>query len=136
MELNQRSKNNLSGVHPVMVAIINKAVELFNDKYNQDSYFVITEGVRTLERQKQLLADKKSQTLDSYHLTCHAVDVALFLNGKITWDIKDYKKFADIMKQATKDLGYEIVWGGDWKKFKDAVHFQIDRNKYKWRLEK
>jgi peptidoglycan L-alanyl-D-glutamate endopeptidase CwlK len=131
MELNQRSKNNLKGVNNVLIEIVEKSVEIFNTKYNEESYFVVTEGVRTLERQKQLLAEKKSQTLDSYHITGHAIDVALFLNGKITWNLKDYKKLADIIKQAAKDLGYDIVWGGDWKKFKDGVHFQIDRSKYK-----
>ncbi len=130
MELNQRSKNNLKGVNNVLIEIVEKSVEIFNTKYNEESYFVVTEGVRTLERQKQLLAENKSQTLDSYHITGHAIDVALFLNGKITWNLKDYKKLADIIKQAAKDLGYDIVWGGDWK-FKDGVHFQIDRSKYK-----
>ncbi len=136
MELNTRSKNNLKGVHPVLIKIVEKASEIFTSKYNQESYFVIIEGVRTLERQKELYYANKSQTLDSYHLTGHAVDVAIFLNKNITWDFKDYQKFADIMKQAATDLGYEITWGGDWKKFRDGPHFQIDRNKYKWKLEK
>ncbi len=130
MELNIRSKNNLKGVHPVLINIVNKAVEIITEDLPEYS-FVITSGVRTMEEQKKLLAEKKSQTLDSYHITGHAIDVALFLNGKITWNLKDYKKLADIIKQAAKDLGYDIVWGGDWKTFKDGVHFQIDRSKYK-----
>ena len=30
------------------------------------------------------------------------------------------------MKQAAKELGVNIVWGGDWKSFKDGPHFQIE----------
>ncbi len=135
MELNTRSKNNLKGVHPVLINIVNKAVEIITEDLPEYS-FVITSGVRTLEEQKKLLAEKKTKTLKSKHLTGHAVDIAVVINGKITWDIKEYKKLADKFKEAANELNADIIWGGEWASFKDGVHFEVDPNKYKWKLEK
>ena len=68
-KLGTRSRQNLSGVHPDMVAVVEKALEL------SEVDFTVIEGVRNIERQSQLLADGKSTTLKSRHLTCHAVDM-------------------------------------------------------------
>lgn len=132
MELNTRSKNNLKGVHPVLINIVNKAVEIITEDLPEYS-FVITSGVRTLEEQKKLLAEKKTKTLKSKHLTGHAVDIAVVINGKITWDIKEYKKLADKFKEAANELNADITWGGDFKTFIDGPHFEVDPNKYKWK---
>ena len=88
--------------------------------------FSITEGIRTLKRQKELVAQGKSKTLKSHHLTGKAVDIAVWVNGKVTWDFKYYKEVADHIKEVARKLGYVITWGGDWKTFKDGPHFQIE----------
>jgi hypothetical protein len=34
------------------------------------------------------------------------------------------------VKAAAEELGVALDWGGDWKKFKDGPHFELDRNVY------
>lgn len=88
--------------------------------------FGITEGVRSLERQKELVASGKSQTMRSYHLRGNAVDVVAYVDGKVSWDWKYYEQIAKAFKEAAKELDVKITWGGDWKTFKDGPHFQIE----------
>lgn len=130
--LGPKSREKLKGVHPDLVAVVEKAIALSKRD------FTVLEGVRTLERQKQLFAAKKSKTMNSRHLTGHAVDLAPFpINGDFDKDgilnIEDWDEYypiADAMKQAAEDLGVEIVWGGDWKSFPDGPHYELDRKVY------
>ena len=89
--------------------------------------FTVLEGLRTRDRQKKLVARGASKTMNSYHLTGHAVDIAPLVEGKVTWDWKYYHQLAPAVKQAAKELGVNITWGGDWKTFKDGPHWQIPR---------
>lgn len=122
--LNVRSEKNLVGVHPDLVKVVRKAAEL------SEVEFIVTEGLRTLERQKELVAKGASQTLNSRHLTGHAVDLAAVIGTEVRWDWPLYDKLAVAMKQAAKELGIDIEWGGDWKSFKDGPHFELDRARY------
>lgn len=92
--------------------------------------FGITEGVRTRERQKELVEAGKSKTMNSRHLTGHAVDIAVYKDGKISWDFDLYKEVADHIKSVALKQHTPIVWGGDWETFKDGVHFQLDKRVY------
>ena len=92
--------------------------------------FSITEGVRTLERQKELFEAGKSQTMNSRHLKGFAVDIAVLVDGKITWEFSKYQIVADHIKKVAKNLNIPIVWGGDWVSFKDGPHFELHRSKY------
>lgn len=92
--------------------------------------FGITEGLRTLERQKELFEAGKSQTMNSRHLKGLAVDIAVLVDGKITWDFSKYQIVADHIKTVAKSLNIPIEWGGDWASFKDGVHFELNRSKY------
>ena len=92
--------------------------------------FGITEGLRTLERQKELFEAGKSQTMNSRHLKGFAVDIAVFEDDKLTWEFPKYQIVADHIKKVAKDLGIPIVWGGDWVSFKDGPHFELNRSKY------
>ena len=130
MKLNDRSINNLKGVHPALINVVHKAADLMEELPTYS--FVITQGLRTLEEQKRLFAEKKSKTLKSKHLTGHAVDIAVFVNGKLTWDVKEYRKVTDIFKKSAEELNVEIDCGIDWKSFVDSPHIQIDPNKYKF----
>lgn len=117
--IDPRSERNLKGVHPDLVKVVHRAMK------TAPGTFIITEGLRTLARQRQLLAAGASTTLKSRHLTGHAVDVAALVNGKVRWDWPLYARIATVMKDAANDLGVPIEWGGDWKKFKDGPHFQL-----------
>ncbi|EEX9090297.1 M15 family metallopeptidase, partial [Escherichia coli] len=74
-----RSENNLDGVKRELVAVVRRALEL------TEVDFGITEGLRTKERQKQLVAEGKSQTMNSRHLTGDAVDVVAYMGSQVSW---------------------------------------------------
>lgn len=120
----QRSKDRLVGVHPDLVSVVYRALEL--SKHD----FLVIEGLRTKERQEELFKAKKSQTMNSRHLRGHAVDLAVLEGGKIKWDCPYYEELAKTVKKAAAELEIPIVWGGDWKTFKDGVHFELDRKVY------
>ena len=110
-----------------MNGVDSKLVNLMKEAIKDSPYdFGITEGIRTRERQKEIFVQGKTKTLQSYPLVGKAVDVKVYVNGEITWDFKYYKEVADHIKEVAKKLGYVITWGGDWKKFKDGPHFQIE----------
>jgi len=92
--------------------------------------FSVLEGVRSLERQQQLYNSGASHTLNSRHLTGHAVDLGAYINGSIDWSWPLYDKIADAMKEASRVLGVPIEWGGDWKTLKDGPHFQLPWSSY------
>jgi len=119
--LGPTSRQKLQGVHPDLVKVVERAITL------TESDFTILEGLRSLERQKTLVAAGKSTTLHSRHITGHAVDITPF---PISWDWKDYPPIEKAMKQAAHDLGIDLEWGGDWKSFKDAPHWQLSYRSY------
>lgn len=122
--LGQRSLSRLQGVHPDLVKVVKLAI-------SRSSFdFTVGEGLRTMETQKKYVAEGKSKTLNSRHLTGHAVDLWPLVNGSVTWDWKYYHPLADLMKQAAKDLGVPLEWGGDWTSFKDGPHFQLPFKQY------
>ena len=127
-----RSLRNLKGIHPDLRRVMDRAL--------QDSPIdlVINEGLRTLERQKQLLAIKATTTLKSRHITGHAVDfyawVDLDTDGKIEFSEMSnprlMRQIADAIKAAAAKEKVAIVWGGDWRSFKDLPHIELDRRHY------
>jgi len=121
-KLGTRSLQNLSGVNPDMVAVVSKAIEI------TEVDFTVIEGIRNINRQRELVKAGKSTTLNSRHLTGHAVDMVPY---PVDWeDIDRFELMAEAMKEAAKELDIPIVWGGDWKSFYDAPHFELDRKKY------
>lgn len=147
--LSQRSMQHLSGVHPDLVAVVKRAIQITE----QD--FSVIEGVRHINRQRELVAKGASQTMNSRHLTGHAVDLAPY---PVSWDWEYFYPIADAMKQAAEELEVPLVWGGAWhlspfngyeglaeeayeeyielcksqgrKPFGDGPHFQLSREKY------
>lgn len=122
--LSPRSLDRMAGVHGDLVRVVRRAIGLTAVE------FQITEGVRTVERQRMLVADGKSRTMNSRHLTGHAVDVVAMLGGQVSWTFSHYEQIAKAFKSASISLGIPIVWGGDWPKFRDGPHFELDRAKY------
>lgn len=122
-QLSQRSLDRLKGVNPDLVKVVKRAIEL--SKYD----FMVVEGLRTKETQAEYVKKGVSKTMNSYHLTGHAVDLAPLENGAIDWnDTKgQFGEVAKAMKQAAKELNVKIEWGGDWRSFIDKPHFQIPR---------
>jgi peptidoglycan L-alanyl-D-glutamate endopeptidase CwlK len=137
--LSDRSKRNLIGVHPDMVAVVTRAIEI------SPADFMVIEGVRTPERQKELYAQGRTKpgkrvtwTLNSNHFKQsdgfgRAVDL---LPEPYDWkDPGQFDKVARAMREAGKQLGVKIRWGGDWdqdgrareKGETDSPHFELAR---------
>lgn len=91
--------------------------------------FIITEGVRSVERQAYLFASGHSRTLQSAHLDGSAVDIAAIVDGKISWLFDDYLTISKAWKLEASLLGVPIIWGGDWPKFRDGPHFQLGKRR-------
>ena len=121
--LSQRSMQNLSGVHPNLIAVVKRAIQITK----QD--FTVIEGVRNIERQRQLVAKGASKTMNSRHITGHAVDMVPW---PVDWnDLERFKVVSEAMKDAAEELNIPIVWGGDWKSFYDAPHYELNRKNYR-----
>lgn len=123
-KLDERSQLRLKGVHPDLVKVVEHAIDI------SAVDFTVLEGLRTPERQKLLRDSGASQTLNSRHITGHAVDLGALVDGEVRWDWPLYHQIAKAMKQSAKDLNVAIVWGGDWRTFKDGPHFELDRRSY------
>lgn len=117
--LGPRSLARLEGVHPDLVRIVKKAADI------SDLDFTVLEGLRTVERQKELVKQGASKTMNSRHLTGHAVDLAPMINGKISWDWPLYKRLAKTVKAAAAVERLPLQWGGDWRTFKDGPHWEL-----------
>lgn len=124
MKFGERSELNLVGVHPDLVKVMRLAI----DRSTVD--FAIIEGVRTKDRQAELVLQKKSKTMNSRHLTGHAIDFMAIVDGNGTWQWNYYETIANTIKECAKELCVEIDWGGDWAGFRDGIHIELDRKAY------
>ena len=123
-KLGPRSKQRLNGVHEDLVKVVERAIEITTVD------FTVLEGLRTPERQKVLFDAKASTTLNSRHITGHAVDLGAWVDNQLDWSWPLYHQIAAAMKEAAKQLDVKIVCGADWKKFPDGPHFELDRKFY------
>ncbi|MGU3475639.1 M15 family metallopeptidase [Methylobacterium sp. D48H] len=117
------------GVNADLIKVLKRAQQLSKVKFH------IHEGLRTLERQREMVRRGWSKTMDSEHLKGRAVDVRA--DGDPAVGALDRKKYEEInraMRQASDEAGVPVEWGGDWKRFKDVPHFQFPKA-YKARPE-
>ncbi len=115
-KLGAKSLKELEGVHADLVAVVKRAIELTV----QD--FAVHDGLRTLEEQRRLVAQGASQTLDSRHVTGHAVDLVPYINGKLRWEWDPIYKIADAVRVAAREKNIPIRWGGAW----DVAFTEVD----------
>ena len=111
--LSSRSRGKLEGVHPDMVGVVERAIELTKIDFG------VTYGVRTVEEQEKLVASGRSQTMKSKHLIqnsgySHAVDVVAYDGSDVVWEINVYDDICDAFKQAAEEKGVAIKWGAAW----------------------
>ena len=149
--LGTRSRAELKGVHPDLVAIVQRAIVLTI----QD--FSVHDGIRTLAEQQRLVSGGASQTLNSRHITGHAVDLVPYINGKLRWEWPPIYHIADAMRLAAQERDTPLRWGGAWdidflasteppedlvaayvarrrragqRAFIDGPHFELPRDRY------
>lgn len=127
--LSQRSRNNLVGVRPELVSVVERAIQLTTVD------FAVTEGLRTEAKQRELVAKGASQTMNSKHLTGHAVDLVAFIGGRISWELNLYDEIAAAMRQAAIEHAVGLRWGAAWNipdirawkgTMEEAMHYYVD----------
>ena len=123
-ELSPRSERNLFGVHPDLVRVVRRAIQVTKVD------FCVVEGKRTIERQRELVTAGKSHTMKSRHLNGFAVDLVAIVDGHAKWDMQHAGIIADAMGAAARELSVSIEWGGNWPGFRDGPHFQLIARKY------
>lgn len=150
--LSKRSLSALEGVHPDLVAVVKRAIEI------TEVDFLVGEGARTIQTQRRYVREGKSRTLNSRHIPAsngysHAVDLWMWKEGKISWDTSGASNFYDLdhtedytnyqaigvaMLQAGEELGIPLRWGADWDmdgqhtdhSFIDWVHMELPVSSY------
>ena len=124
-KFSKRSEENLNGVHPDLVKVARRALEI------SEIDFTVIEGVRTKARQQQLYKQGATKTMNSRHLTGHAIDIVPY---PLDWeDTKAFGELAKAMFEASRQLKIPIRWGGDWNRngrsddetFYDGPHFEL-----------
>lgn len=117
-KLSNRSRDNLRGVHPKLVRVVERAIEITKVDFG------VTQGLRTEIEQQQLVAAGKSQTMKSKHLRQddgfgHAVDLVAYVHtdggAHVSWELNLYDDIADAMKKAARDVGLSVRWGAAWQ---------------------
>ena len=106
--LSKYSLDALEYVHDDLCHVVRRAIEL------TDTDFMVFEGLRTVTRQKELVKAGASKTMNSRHLTGHAVDLVPMMGNKPRWDWPLCYRVAEAMKLAAIEYGTPIVWGGAW----------------------
>lgn len=127
--LGSRSRERLANAHPDLRKVIERAAAISTID------FTVLEVLRSIERQKKLVANGASRTMKSRHLASRdgfsrAVDIAPLIEGEISWAWPHYIRLSAFIKQAAHDVGVPIEWGGDWKRFKDGPHWQLPWKQY------
>lgn len=126
-KFSRRSQLRLQKVHPDLVKVVYRALEL--SPYD----FGITEGVRDVETQRKYVEEGRSTTMNSLHLLqedgySHAIDFAIYLGADITWEIGYYRKVIQAFMTAAIELGVQIEAGGLWRTFVDGPHIQLNQD--------
>jgi peptidoglycan L-alanyl-D-glutamate endopeptidase CwlK len=128
-ELSQRSLDRLEGVEDSLVVVVKRAIQLTKVDFG------VSEGLRSVPRQMELVARGASKTMKSKHIDGLAVDLVAYISGRVSWELNLYDDIADAMAAAAKEHGVTIRWGGAWHiddigtwqgKMEDAMTTYID----------
>jgi peptidoglycan L-alanyl-D-glutamate endopeptidase CwlK len=120
----KRSLKKLEGIHPDLRRVLDRAIATTTID------FTVLEGLRTIKRQHQLYDQGATKTMNSRHLSGHAVDIAPLAGRSVSWEWPLYYKLADVVKAAAVYENVKIQWGGDWRTFKDGPHWELPWREY------
>ena len=107
--LGRRSMSRLKGVDPRLVSVLKKVVKYYD--------ITVIEGLRSQERQNELLAQGKSKTKFGKHCKGLAVDIAPYnyKTRKIDWENRDdWHYLGGFVLGVSAIMGVNVRWGGDW----------------------
>lgn len=116
--MTELDESKLAGVHPDLIRVVRRCwINLGG------SGFKVGEGLRSKARQRQLVAAGASKTMNSRHLTGHAVDLIATVGKTPRWDWPLYYVLADAMALAANTEKVPLRWGGCWDRW---VEFWMD----------
>jgi len=115
-KLSSRSTGRLGGIEPDLIEVVKAAIELTKVDFG------VTCGMRTVQEQEALVASGASQTMNSKHITGHAVDLVAYVGSDITWALNMYDDLADAMAEAAREVDVPIRWGAAWT-IPNIAHF-------------
>lgn len=104
----KKSEAELKGVHPDLVRVVRRALEL------SPVDFAVHDGIRTVEEQAEYVRTGVSWTMNGRHLSGHAVDLVPYVNGKLRWEWPPIFLIASAMKKAAAEFNQTLIWGGVW----------------------
>ena len=107
-KLSTRSQERLMGVEPELKEVVYEAIKVTKIDFG------VIEGLRTEEKQKQLVESGASQTMKSKHLEGRAVDLMAYIGGRGSWELNVYDEIADAMKEAAVKVEVAVRWGAAW----------------------
>ena len=107
-KLSTKSQERLMGVEPELKEIVYEAIKVTKVDFG------VIEGLRTEEKQKQLVESGASQTMKSKHLEGRAVDLMAYIGGRGSWELSVYDEIADAMKEAAIKVDVAVRWGAAW----------------------
>ena len=107
-KLSTKSQERLIGVEPELKEIVYEAIKVTKVDFG------VIEGLRTEEKQKQLVESGASQTMKSKHLEGRAVDLMAYIGGRGSWELSVNDEIADAMKEAAIKVDVAVRWGAAW----------------------
>ena len=107
-KLSTKSQERLMGLEPELKEIVYEAIKVTKVDFG------VIEGLRTEEKQKQLVESGASQTMKSKHLDGRAVDLMAYIGGRGSWELNVYDEIADAMKEASIKVDVAVRWGAAW----------------------
>ena len=128
-KLSKRSLQRLEGVDSRLVEVVQIAIQVSKIDFG------VTEGLRTVSRQRELVASGASQTMDSKHIKGLAVDLVAYIGDRVSWELNLYDDLADAMKFGAMEVGVPVRWGAAWNipdirewegTMQDAMDFYVD----------
>lgn len=130
--LSKRSLDNLEGVDFRLIDCVLHAIKITTVDFG------VIEGVRTRERQAELVASGASRTMNSKHLTGHAVDLMAYIGSRESWELNLYDEIAEAMREAARVYDVPLRWGGAWNvhniagwnnTMEKAMEYYIDKSR-------
>ena len=136
-----RSRARLDTCHPLLIALFDRVIKRADLRRDM----TVVYGHRTNAQQAELYAkgrtapgpvvtDKKPGTSRHNTSPSQAIDVVPLFGGKVSYQWPDYHAIAPSIKAEWADMqaeglvpdGVTLEWGGDWKRFPDGAHWQIN----------
>lgn len=119
-KLSDSSLQKLDYVHDDLAHVVLRAIEI------TDCDFMVFEGLRTVARQKELVKSGASRTMNSRHLSGHAVDLVSVLGTEPRWDWPLCYKVAEAVRIAAQEYKTPVVWGGVWDRLLNGLTGPLD----------